>query len=128
MSPNVTPPTSRAPENVLLTRNAAPMTDVDEVAVERAVLGDRTVHLTRAELFLAFTRLDAAGHSANSIGELLGVSERSVTRWRKGQAFPKGRPSLSSWSAPTWTCETCGDSMTHNRVRHRQRHHSEVST
>ncbi len=37
--------------------------DVDEVAVERACQGDRTVHLNSAELAAAFRHLESRGLS-----------------------------------------------------------------
>lgn len=67
--------------------------DVDEVAVDRACRGDRTVALTRDEMAAALHRLDAAGLSAQEIGARLGISDRSVYRWRAGETRPKGRAS-----------------------------------
>jgi hypothetical protein len=58
--------------------------DVDEVAVQRAVSGDRTVPLNPAEMLAAFQELDRRGHTAGRIAELLGVSARSIHRWRGG--------------------------------------------
>lgn len=54
---------------------------VDEIAVERAVRGGRTV-LNRAEQWDGFVYLDAHGYSAAQIAERLGIAERTVTRWR----------------------------------------------
>lgn len=66
------------------------LADVDEVAVERACRGDRRVTLNRTEMALAFQYLDDHGYSARRIGAILGVSWRSVFRWRSGQ-FPYSR-------------------------------------
>lgn len=60
---------------------------VDEVAVERACRGDLLVSLTAAEAQEAF-RLLSRDRSASEIAGLLGVSQRTVSRWRAG----KGRP------------------------------------
>ncbi|MDQ3383539.1 MAG: zonular occludens toxin domain-containing protein [Actinomycetota bacterium] len=54
---------------------------LDEIAVERAMQGDR-VRLTGAERDEAITRLTARGVSACRIAELLGTSSRAVTRRR----------------------------------------------
>lgn len=54
---------------------------LDEVAVERAMQGDR-VRLTGAEWDEAITWLTAGGVSACRIAELLGTSSRAVTRSR----------------------------------------------
>ncbi len=65
--------------------------DVDEVAVERACQGDRTVRLNAAELAAAFRYLTARGCSASQIAGRLGVSDRTVKRWRNGTYMPQGR-------------------------------------
>jgi len=54
---------------------------LDEIAVERAMQGDR-VRLTGAERDEAIARLTARGVSACRIAELLGTSSRAVTRRR----------------------------------------------
>ncbi len=58
--------------------------EVDEVAVERAMHGDR-VQLTVRERGLVVERLTAAGMSAVQIGLRLGMTSRAVVRYRVGQ-------------------------------------------
>lgn len=67
-------------------------TYVDEIAVERAARGDRSVSLSRLEMWEAFARLDAHGYSHRRIAAILGVSDRSVLRWRSGVNRPVSRP------------------------------------
>ena len=55
---------------------------IDEVAVIRAMTGDRTVTLNSAELHEAVTRLTDQGRAARAIAALLGVTPRTVTRNR----------------------------------------------
>lgn len=55
---------------------------VDEVAVHRAIDGDRTVSLTRAERSEAVRILTDRGLSRFEIAERLGVTDRTVVRWR----------------------------------------------
>lgn len=65
----------------------------DEVAVERAANGDRRVPLTRQEMAAAEALLNAHGYSAAAIADRLGVTERTVVRWRTGRTtLPHGRP------------------------------------
>ena len=69
--------------------------DVDEVAVERACRGDRTVTLNRAEVLEAFQWMDAHGYSSRQIAARLGVTRRTVERWRAGfSSLPKTRPGM----------------------------------
>jgi hypothetical protein len=58
---------------------------IDEVAIERALEGDKTVSLTKEERAEA---VRIAGHrlSANDIAKLLGTSSRTIVRDRKGVA------------------------------------------
>ncbi len=65
--------------------------DVDEVAVERACQGDRTVRLNAAEHHAAFRYLTSRGLSVSQIAARLGVSDRTVKRWRTGAYMPQGR-------------------------------------
>jgi transposase len=65
---------------------------VDEVAVERACAGDRSITLNRAEAAEAFRLLDARGLSAREIAEVLGVSTRTTQGWRDGRSNPITRP------------------------------------
>ena len=55
--------------------------EVDPVAVERAIGGDR-VRLTVPERAAAIARLTAIGLSSNEIGLRLGLASRTVTRHR----------------------------------------------
>jgi FixJ family two-component response regulator len=64
--------------------------DVDEVAVDRACRGDRTVPLSSGEMRLAFEWLTGSRLSAQQIATRLGVSKRTVDRWRAGM-MPRGR-------------------------------------
>jgi hypothetical protein len=56
----------------------------DEVAVERACDGDRSVQLSPDEMAAALTILEARGLSARVIAGRLGISQRTVVRWRNG--------------------------------------------
>ncbi len=58
--------------------------DVDEVAVERAVAGDRTVTLTRAETAAAVRQCRRRGCSLTETADLLGMSRRTVIRVSAG--------------------------------------------
>ena len=58
-----------------------PAPDVDEVAVLRAMAGDR-VRLTPVERLEAVRRLTARGLSAREIGERLHITPRHVCRYR----------------------------------------------
>lgn len=64
---------------------------VDEIAVERACRGDRSIPLNRAEMAAAFAYLDAHGYSHRRIADVLGVTDRTVCRWRANAANPRGR-------------------------------------
>jgi hypothetical protein len=59
-------------------------TDVDEIAVEKACRGDRSVRLNGVEMAAAFAYLNAHGCSLRQIAERLGVTARTVSRWRSG--------------------------------------------
>jgi DNA-directed RNA polymerase specialized sigma24 family protein len=72
--------------------NPAVTEDIDEVAVERACKGDRTVTLNRPETAQAFHHLDRSGLTANQIADRLGVTKRTVERWRGGCSIPITRP------------------------------------
>lgn len=56
--------------------------DVDEIAVERACLGDETIRLNRSEMLAAFAWMDAHRYTARTIAERLGITMRTVQRWR----------------------------------------------
>lgn len=91
--------------------------DVDEVAVERACHGDRTIPLNRHELAAAFRHLDQHGQSIEQIAAILGVTARTVTRWRTGQTTPVSRRT---------TCPDCSQALTGWLSRHRRRHHADI--
>lgn len=57
-------------------------THVDEIAVERALLGER-VPLTRAEMNAAWQELERRRVTAAEIARILHVAERTVVRWRE---------------------------------------------
>lgn len=57
---------------------------VDEIAVERAVAGER-LPLTRAESAEAWGRLEKLGLSAHDISLRLHTTQKTVERWRSGQ-------------------------------------------
>jgi hypothetical protein len=65
--------------------------DIDDVAVERACKGDRTVSLNRDEMAAAFHQLQARKLSAREIGSRLGVAERTwrITQWRVRRRHPE---------------------------------------
>lgn len=65
-----------------------PDDDVDEVAVARAVAGDRTVTLNRREAAEAHARLVAQGLSAAQVAERLGTTQRTAVRWKNGHTSP----------------------------------------
>jgi DNA-binding NarL/FixJ family response regulator len=54
--------------------------EVDRVAVDRAVSGDRPAKLRRGERLEAVRRLHAKGRSYNQIADVLGTSQRAVHR------------------------------------------------
>ena len=54
----------------------------DEVAVQRAVDGDTSVHLSSADRAEAIAILHSRGLTARAIAERMGLQERSVTRIR----------------------------------------------
>ena len=58
----------------------------DEVAVERALEGDTAVSLTAEELEYCWRELEAEEKSASDIADILGVTRRTVVRWRGGMA------------------------------------------
>ncbi len=65
--------------------------DVDDIAVERACHGDRTVTLNRAEHAAAWRALERQQLPAREIARILGVTPRTVFRWRNGHARPAYR-------------------------------------
>ncbi len=58
--------------------------DIDEVAVERVVSGDRTITLTRAETTAAVRECRRRGYSLTETADLLGMSRRTVIRVSAG--------------------------------------------
>lgn len=65
--------------------------DIDEIAVERACKGDLSITLNTAETREAFRVLTQRGTSGRKIAELLGVTPRTVWRWRNGAQQPQRR-------------------------------------
>lgn len=59
--------------------------DIDEVAVERACEGDRTVSLNRYEMAEAVARHVQRGVSLRHSADLLGIEWRSIQRIRSGE-------------------------------------------
>lgn len=67
--------------------------DVDEVAVERACKGDRSVSLTGPEVAAAIAECERRGISLRDTEELLGITWRTVQRVRSGEtSLPYSRP------------------------------------
>lgn len=75
--------------------------DIDQVAVDRRCAGDHTVPLNRAEAAQAFERLEQRGLSAQEIGDALGVTQRTVVRWRNGAATPISLRGETTVTTPT---------------------------
>lgn len=68
-------------------------TDIDDIAVERACKGDRTIRLNRAETAAAIDLCRRRGLSDNQTAGLLGITARTVLRVRHGEtATPFARP------------------------------------
>ena len=65
--------------------------DIDDVAVERACKGERSIPLNRDEMAAAFALLDRRGLSINRIAATLGTSDKAIVRWRAGQPAPARR-------------------------------------
>lgn len=96
--------------------------DVDEIAVERAVRGDKTVRLNRAEHLAAWQILERRGNSSRGIAAILGITPRTVVRWRTGEALPISRP--PGLRSPHRRCQDCpGHPL--NSARHRRAAHPE---
>jgi hypothetical protein len=74
---------------------------IDLVAVERAMSRrGRCPKLTEEEVLYAVAEMTAAEGGAEEIAERLGLSSRTVTRWRK--ALDGGPPCRGWW----WRCST----------------------
>jgi AraC-like DNA-binding protein len=56
---------------------------LDEIAIERAMSGDRTVRLTHAEQVEVVLRMSERGRSIRTIADTLSTSTRTVSRHRK---------------------------------------------
>lgn len=84
--------------------------EIDEVAVERACQGDRSVTLNRAEVAAALTWFQQTGVSLRETARLLGFTDRTVERVRAGTMNPPrtrpGRPRGSSAASQTPRCAT----------------------
>lgn len=63
---------------------------IDEIAVERAAAGDRTVWLTHAERAAAIALLRERGHSLRDISQRIGLAERNVSRYIAALTHPTG--------------------------------------
>lgn len=57
--------------------------DLDEIAIERAITGDPRVRLTHAEQIEVVRRMSERGRSIRTIAELLSTSKRTVSRHRR---------------------------------------------
>jgi AraC-like DNA-binding protein len=57
--------------------------DIDEIAIERAITGDTRVRLTHAEQIEVVRRMSERGRSIRTIAELLSTSKRTVSRHRR---------------------------------------------
>jgi len=68
---------------------------IDEMAVELAMEGDTDVPLTAKEMKAAWRRLEAPNLDASEIADLLGITPRTVFRWRQGMT-PVSRPGRSA--------------------------------
>jgi transcriptional regulator with XRE-family HTH domain len=74
---------------------------IDEIAVELRVAGDRSVALTPTEAYAAFSLLERKGMSANEISERLGVTQRTIVRWRNGHTNTIRLRGAKSMTTPT---------------------------
>ncbi len=98
--------------------------DIDEVAVERACQGDRTVRLNAAEHHAAWQQLERRGHSSRQIARILGVTYRTVIRWRTGETRPVARRSDAATRQPRpLSCPECPGEFAGHLGRHRRRQH-----
>jgi len=68
---------------------------VDELAIEQALEGNTDIPLTAKEMKVAWRRLEGQNIEASEIAETLGVTPRTVFRWRQGMA-PTARPGSPS--------------------------------
>jgi len=68
---------------------------VDELAIEEALEGNTDIPLTAKEMKVAWRRLEGQNIEASEIAETLGVTPRTVFRWRQGMA-PTARPGSPS--------------------------------
>ena len=57
--------------------------DIDEIAIGRAITGDTRVRLTHAEQIEVVRRMSERGRSIRTIAELLSTSKRTVSRHRR---------------------------------------------
>lgn len=78
----MTPPIEPEPR-VRKHRPVTPRDDyiVDEVAIDRAIRGDHSIHLTIRERAVALGVLHKQGYSAREIAEHLDLTERTVVRY-----------------------------------------------
>jgi hypothetical protein len=59
--------------------------EIDEVAVDRAAMGDKLIRLTATEMHAAWQQLEKSGDTQEEIADTLGVGRRSIQRWREGE-------------------------------------------
>lgn len=57
--------------------------DVDDIAIDRALMGQAPTVLTQGEVLVVIGTLTEKGHSAREIGSRLKLSTRSVVRYRR---------------------------------------------
>lgn len=69
-------------------RSGRPSQTVDEIAIERAANGDLSITLNGRELAAAWAICERRGLSAPAIADRLGITARTVVRWRNGHATP----------------------------------------
>ena len=89
-------------------------TDIDEIAVERAMDGDH-VRLTVAERDEAVRRLTSKGYSVRQIAEYLGTTTRTVMRRRAADRAARLRASNREASRSTYTGD-CRDTVRPTRL------------
>jgi signal transduction histidine kinase len=75
---------------------------VDELAIEQALEGNTDIPLTAKEMKVTWRRLEAQSLEASEIAETLGVTARTVFRWRQGMAptARQGSPSRQVLTRP----------------------------
>lgn len=69
-------------------RQARKARDIDDVAIQRRIAGDRSVHLTKAERHELVTRCNALGWNDQEIEQRTGVGSHTVQKDRKALGLP----------------------------------------